>query len=248
MSATGNDIVAIAVIFALAGFVKGVVGLGLPTISMGLLALTMPSPTAASLLLVPSFVTNLWQMFRGPGLRPLLRRLWGMMAAVCLGTWAGAGSMSPQYAPYSTGLLGLIVLLYGLSGLLSFRFDVPQNQRKWVSPVIGGITGLITSATGVFIIPAAPYLQGIGLEKEELVQALGLSFTVSTLALAVNLVHLGAVDKSLAWPSAIALVTTLAGMAAGQAIRLRIDAKLFRTLFFGGLVLLGMHLAFRAIV
>src|SRR6185295_20338072 len=43
----------IAFVFLLAGFVKGVVGLGLPTISMGLLSLAMPPAQAAALLVVP---------------------------------------------------------------------------------------------------------------------------------------------------------------------------------------------------
>ena len=63
---------------------------------------------------------------------------------------------------------------------------MPKAWEPILGPIVGAITGLITAATGVFVIPAVPFLQGIGLEKEELVQALGLSFTVSTLALAVN--------------------------------------------------------------
>jgi len=42
------------VTFLLAGFVKGVIGLGLPTVSMGLLTLVMAPAKAASLLIVPS--------------------------------------------------------------------------------------------------------------------------------------------------------------------------------------------------
>ena len=58
------------------------------------------------------------------------------------------------------------------------------------------MTGIITAATGVFVIPAVPYLQAIGLEKDQLVQALGLSFTVSTLALAANIARAGALNVS----------------------------------------------------
>jgi uncharacterized membrane protein YfcA len=59
----------VGVVFLLAGFVKGVVGLGLPTISTGLLAIAMPPVDAAEILLLPSFVTNLWQMLAGRTLR-----------------------------------------------------------------------------------------------------------------------------------------------------------------------------------
>jgi uncharacterized membrane protein YfcA len=54
-------IVVATLAFLLAGFVKGVIGLGLPTVSMGLLTLVMAPAKAASLLIVPSFVTNVWQ-------------------------------------------------------------------------------------------------------------------------------------------------------------------------------------------
>ena len=51
-----------AAVFIAAGIVKGVVGLGLPTLSMALLALAMALAQAAALLILPSLVTNVWQM------------------------------------------------------------------------------------------------------------------------------------------------------------------------------------------
>src|SRR6478609_8084073 len=78
-------------VFALAGFVKGVIGLGLPTIAMGLLSLQLAPAQAAALLVVPSFVSNVWQLVGHGGLGELLRRLWPMLAGVCAGTWLGAG-------------------------------------------------------------------------------------------------------------------------------------------------------------
>ncbi len=49
-------------IFVMAGLVKGLLGMGLPTLAMALLVILMPSPEAAALLLLPSVLTNLWQM------------------------------------------------------------------------------------------------------------------------------------------------------------------------------------------
>src|SRR5215467_13837913 len=88
-------------------FVKGVVGLGLPTISMGLLATAMPPVDAAGILLLPSFVTNVWQMLAGRTLRIVFRRLWPMMFAVCAGTWTGLGLMTGASAKFGTALLGV---------------------------------------------------------------------------------------------------------------------------------------------
>jgi hypothetical protein len=182
-------------------------------------------------------------MVAGPALRGIVRRLWPMMLAVCVGTWAGAGLMTGATGRYGAALLGLALMLYALSGLASIRIAVSERQEPWLGPVIGGLTGIVTAATGVFAIPAVPYLQAIGLEKEELIQALGLSFTVSTLALAVNLVIAGALKASIAGPGLGALVVALAGVWVGQTLRLRMHPETFRRWFFVGLLLLGLYLA-----
>lgn len=238
----------IAAVFALAGLTKGIVGLGLPTISMGLLAVVMTPVEAAAILVLPSFVTNVWQMVAGPSLQTVVRRLWPMMLAVCLGTWSGAGLITGATVLYGTSLLGAALLLYALTGVASVRLTASKEQEPWLGPIVGAVTGVITAATGVFVIPAVPYLQAIGLEKEELVQALGLSFTVSTLALTINLAFVGALKTSLAGPAVGALATACAGMWIGQVLRLRMNPITFRRWFFVGLLLLGAYLVVRSVI
>ena len=237
----------VAAVFALAGFAKGVVGLGLPTISMGLLALMMPPSEAAAILLVPSFATNVWQMGLNTGLRPIARRLATMMLGVCLGTWAGAGLMSEARGGWGGVLLGVALVAYAVTGLMSVRFSVTRRAERFFSPLIGAATGLVSAATGVFVIPAVPYLQALGLEKEELVRALGLSFTVSTIALAVNLGSTGALEMSLIPLTALALVTAVLGMSLGQSVRRRLRPETFRRWFFASLLGLGGYLALTAL-
>ena len=81
---------AIAGAFLLAGFVKGVIGLGLPTVSIGLLGLLLTPAQAAAILVVPSLVTNVWQAWPAAVLLALARRLWPMLAGICVGTFIGA--------------------------------------------------------------------------------------------------------------------------------------------------------------
>jgi hypothetical protein len=238
----------IAAVFALAGFVKGVIGLGLPTIAMGLLALAMPPVEAAAILILPSLLTNLWQMLAGPALRSVARRLRPMMIGVCLGTWAGAGFMTGPHARFGATMLGVALILYALAGLCALRLRLHAGLERRLGPIIGAITGLITAATGVFVLPTVPYLQAIGLEKEELVQALGLSFTVSTVALAVNVAWAGALNIAMAGATLTALAAACAGMWCGQALRLRMAPAAFRRWFFTGLMALGLYLALRSAV
>jgi hypothetical protein len=84
-----ESLVFVALVFLFAGWVKGVVGMGLPTVSMGILSLVMAPVQAASLLVVPSFVTNVWQFVTGPSKLIVIRRLASMMLFVCIGTALG---------------------------------------------------------------------------------------------------------------------------------------------------------------
>ena len=238
-------LLAITTIFIMAGLVKGVVGLGLPTVAVGLLGLVMTPMEAASLLIVPSAVTNVWQLAAGPSFRPLLRRLRLMLIAICAGTLAGGMMLPRDLTGYATMALGAALMLYAIIGLAAMRITVPARLEAWLSPVAGAATGLVTSATGVFVIPAVPYLQGLGLDKEELVQALGLAFTVSTFALAASLALGGAFQPAVAATSFYALIPALIGMFCGQWIRLRIRPEVFRKIFFVGLLGLGAHLSLR---
>ena len=238
---------AITAIFLLAGFVKGVIGLGLPTVAMGLLALVMAPAQAAALLVVPSFLTNVWQAM-GPELIPPVRRLWPMLLGICAGVWAGGGLLTAAGGVRASIGLGAVLALYGVLGLTSVEFSVPARLEPWLSPLIGVITGIVTAATGVYMIPSAPYLQAIGLKTEGLVQALGLSFTIATVALAATLVQDGALQISVAGASVAALAPALLGMVLGQWVRARVRSETFRICFFAGSLLLGAHLALRGLI
>ncbi|MDB5371161.1 MAG: hypothetical protein JWP20_2719 [Roseomonas sp.] len=234
--------------FLLAGMVKGLIGLGLPTIAMGLLGTVMAPAEAAALLVLPSMVTNLWQLADGPGLGPLSRRLWPMLAGVALGTLAGmAAGLLPGQGGATAGL-GAALLAYAAFGLLPFRLPlVPPRAEAWAGPLAGLLTGVVTAVTGVFVLPAVPYLQALGLERDRLVQALGLSFSVSTLALAAGLALGGGFGGGALSGSVLALVPALAGMALGGRLRGRVPAATFRRCFFVGLLLLGGHLLWQGL-
>ena len=226
-------------VFVLAGMVKGVIGLGLPTFSMALLALWMPPAHAAALLLLPSLVTNVWQAGPRRTLGPLLKRLGGMQAGVWLGTVGGVWLWGPPAGRSGALLLGLALIAYAAWGLAGRSVRVPAAHEGWLGPLLGALTGLLTALTGVFVIPVVPYLQGLGLSKDALVQAMGLSFTVSTLALAVGLWGVGSFGVSGAAASLWMLPAAVLGMWLGQALRTRLSAGVFKRCFFVGLALLG---------
>src|SRR5882724_10608343 len=233
----------VAASLLLAGFIKGVLGLGLPTVSMGLLAVTMPPGRALAIIIVPAIVTNIWQTFVGPYLRDIMRRLWPLMVGTVIGIWLNAGMLTGPYARYGAIVLGVLLVIYAIIGLNKFNFNVARRDEKWIGGIVGVMTGVVSAATGVQVIPSMPFMQSIGMEKDELVQALGVFFTVATVALAFNLTSAGLLTAATAWPGAVAMAASFAGMFTGQAVRTRMQPETFRRWFLIALILLGTYLA-----
>lgn len=238
----------IAFAFLLAGFVKGTLGLGLPTVAMGLLATTMAPGQAIAIVIVPAIVTNIWQTFVGPYLRDIIKRLWPLMLGTVAGIWLNAGLLTGPYAAYGTVVLGVLLVIYAIVGLSRFNFKVARRHEKWVGGIVGVITGMISAATGVQVIPSMPFMQAIGMDKDELVQALGVFFTTATLALAFNLTASGLLTAATAMPGAVAMVASFIGMFIGQAVRTRMQPDVFRRWFLISMILLGIYLAGSALL
>lgn len=235
----------VAITFLLAGIVKGVTGMGLPTLAMGLLGTIMPPVAAASLLIVPSFVTNVWQLFAGPNFASILRRLWLMMIGILIGTMAGSWVLASDNVKWTTAGLGAALIVYAAYTLLARQLTVPASAEHWSSAVVGFVTGIVTGGTGVFVVPAVPYIQALGLSRDDLIQALGLSFTVSTIALAAGLAAHGAFQVEHIAMSSLAVAPALLGMWLGQILRQRISPETFRRWFLMFLILLGLELLAR---
>lgn len=230
-------------VFALAGMIKGTIGLGLPAVAMGLLTLFISPLQAATLLIVPSMVTNVWQLFAEGHVLRLVRRFWSLLMGIIVGSiWSvfptlGHGEFQ------SEALLGGMLTLYGLYGLFAKNMPNLAPYEKYLSPVIGYLGGALTVATGVIVIPVVPFLQSLHLKRDDLVQSLGLAFTVSTICLAVflqqNPIEAMPFDYKMAL---IALFPALVGMWLGTKIRYRIPEQKFRKVFFCGLVIFGGYM------
>ena len=238
----------VVVAYLLAGSVKGVIGMGLPTVAIAILASVMSPAKAAAILIAPSLFTNVWQMLVGPYLGALVRRLGPMLIGLWVGAWAGAGILTGGNSKQAALGLGLVLIAYAALGLSKIEFSLPRRFEIWVGPLVGLVTGVVTAATGIFVIPALPYMQAIGLEKDELVQALGLHFTTST-----RRARRRAVERQrLRYAARDAVADRdragAAGMVIGQKVRQLVSVATFRLCLFLLLLVLGVQLVARNLV
>jgi uncharacterized protein len=238
----------VALAFLAGGAVKGAVGLGLPTVVLAALAPYMPVSKAAAILVVPSLVTNVWQLFGGPRPARSAFRLAPLLAGLVVGTLLAPIGMATVNTNVATLCLGALLLSYAVIGLANLTLALPPAAEPWASPILGAVSGLVNAATGLFVMPLVPYLQSLDMEKDELVQALALCFTTGALALGLRLWMDGTSVVGELTGSALALAAALVGMPLGKALRDRSSQQVFRKCFFAVLLAVGAGLAAKALL
>lgn len=245
------DPLTLAIIFAtflFAGAVKGVIGLGLPTISLALLTVAFDLTTAMALLLVPSFATNLWQAMIGGNGIAIMRRLWLFFTMATVTVGLGGLMLTRVDLDVLSALLGVLIALYAGFGIFGLSFTITPTRERWAGPLAGAVNGVLTGMTGSFVMPGVMYLQSIGLTRDMLIQAMGILFTLSTLALGISLGANDLLDRAQGLMSASGVLPAVIGMVCGQQIRHRLSEQLFRRIFFFSLMLLGLYIIASALV
>jgi uncharacterized membrane protein YfcA len=236
----------IGLAFMLAGMVKGIIGMGLPTVAMSVLGLLMGTPEAVALLALPTLVTNTWQLLGGPGLDRLLRRFAPLLVTLAAGGFLGSTTLA--HAGFAGGVLGAVLAIYGLFGLLAPRFHVPPRLERPLAPVVGLLSGLLYGSTGLAVIPLIPYMASLKLDKEELIQAFGMAFSACAIGLTLGLIMGGRMQMSVTWTSLLALLPAMAGMMLGQRIRHRMQPEAFRRFFLIWMLVIGSTMLVKAVL
>lgn len=234
-------VVFVLCVFFVAGIVKGLVGIGLPTITLALTSFILPLSDMIAVIALPTVVANLWQAAVGGNFRKIVRRQWPlilpMIVTLFLTMWL-IGRKTPQWAFL---VLATILVIYGGLGLLRIRLRIHADLEKPLAPVIGVISGMVAGLIGVPVVPLMPYMQGLDVKPAELVQSLGVIVSIASIALTASLLRYGLLDQHHVIISAIAIVPAVAGQTVGAVIRQRLSIEQFRLVVFWALLLTGLY-------
>lgn len=243
-----QTLILIAVAFLLAGTVKGVVGMGLPTVILAMTTAVIGLKAAIVLILLPTLLTNIWQALNGGQARAVIRVIWPFLLFMALFTQLGGMVMARADVQWLTILLGLILMLYGIVSLGGLHPRMPEGWNRWMGPLAGLCSGILAGMTGAGAFPGLLYLQSLGLPRNMLIQAMGMKFATIALALTASMGGQNLLSIELGAVSLASLLPAIIGMAIGARLRRGLSEALFRRLFFLGLVAMGATIALRAIV
>src|SRR5260370_13425487 len=133
---TTSQIIFGLAVFLIAGTVKGLVGLGVPTITIALTALVLPLPEAMALISLPTVVANLWQAAVGGKFRLIVRRQWPLivplMIVLYLTLWL-VGQKGPNWAFL---VLAVVLVVYIPLGLLRIRLPIHADLENALAPAL----------------------------------------------------------------------------------------------------------------
>ncbi|MBX2805632.1 MAG: sulfite exporter TauE/SafE family protein [Hyphomicrobiales bacterium] len=241
MDLLASTLLIAAVLFIFAGGVKGLIGVGLPTVAIALLINLMPLSDAVAVMFIPAFVSNVWQASSGGNAGIILKRFWPFLLCLFIGTWFGVSILVIADPDLMAGLFGLVLSIYSA---LSLARPAPLPLAPfevWLSPVLGAINGLISGMTGSYLMPGVLYMQALGLRRDELIQAMGVFFLCAVIALGVALAGQNVMQLSHAGYSLLMLPPTMAGYFLGERYRKTLPEETFRKVFFAGLLMMGLY-------
>lgn len=247
MTADLYSLIAVGLVFLFAGFVKGIVAIGLPAISISLLSHIIGVREAIFITLAPALLTSLAQAVLGPSLRVIAIRLWPLLALGALAIMFAASFAVRGNTTILAMIVGSLIMVYALANLLRIRLPHPGAHEKYLTPLMGLMGGTLGGMSGMFVMPAVPYMQTLGLNREELIQAIAVWFTVAALVMLASVGARGALTPNvLAWTS-IAIVTSLTGIWFGTKARGKLSERMFMQVFFVAFLLLGSFIVFKAL-
>ncbi|MCG8545708.1 MAG: sulfite exporter TauE/SafE family protein [Alphaproteobacteria bacterium] len=233
----------IAAAFIIGGAVKGVIGGGLPTVCIPLIALVIDPAVAVSISILPVLGSNLWQALQGGHYREVIRRFWPYLGLVLVGVIAGAQILATADPKLTALVLGSLLIAIPLIQLLLRDLSVPERLQPVLNPIVGGTCGLIGGMTGIFA-QTILYAAALRLPKDLLVSLLAMTALSATLPLYISLIANNVLQWNELAMSAVGLIPVAIGMIAGRRVRDRISQLVFQRLLFVGLALLGVKLVY----
>ena len=233
--------------FFLAGVVKGIAGMGLPTVALGIMTLWIDPRTAIALILFPMMMTNIAQFFLAGQLLRTVRRFAPFATVLTCGVAVTALATATTPDRILFGALGAVLLLYVSSSWAGWIPAIRPKYDGWAQVSFGLFGGLIGGLTGTWAAAIGIYLSVRQADKDEFIRATGFLISIGSLPLAVSYAFLGFLTGPLSGISFLMIAPAILGMWLGSRLRSRLSPHAFRNAVLLVFVVLALNLIRRSI-
>lgn len=221
------ELVVIVVAMALGGFVKGATGVGLPQITIPVMAIFLGVEHAVVVMAIPGVVTNAWLFWRHRAHLRATRDLPMLLGAGAAGTVIGTLGLHALDARVLGLVLAGVILLYVAIVTAKSDLAFPPDLTRYTSPPVGLLAGLMQGSTGMSGPVLSTYLHGYRLGKEAFVISVVTLFQVFALTQAITLAQLGLYTTARLVESLLALLPLMAAVPLGAWFSSRMSRQAF---------------------
>ena len=240
-------LIQVVLIFLAGGMVKGLIGVGLPTVTLTLLSFVFDIKDSISIILIPIILTNLYQMLDGNSLKEIIGEVKFFLIGSFLFIFPGFYFLTILKSDTILAILALLLIINSFMSLMKYEIKLKNYKSKVIQLGIGSLTGITTGVTSIYTMPFIFLIQSLNYSKNKVIQLMGLSFFIFACMQLILFSSHGMIDFDKLSISLLACLPILAGVYFGTALRKKISETLFKTLFNIMLVAMGSLLILKII-
>ena len=214
--------------YFIAGSIKGVIGIGLPTTGMAILSFFVSPLAALGLNLIPMFITNFWQFFKAENHIKILKQYKFfalLMIIFILITSFYAVSLGDNLIRF---LFGIIVVFFVLSNFLGFNPKIKNKNDTLMQISLGSFSGFLGGATSLWAMPITFYLLMKNLTPKQFVDASGFFILVGCFPVSIGYISTEVFSIEMVSFGLVGSVFGLIGFQLGEKVRDKINPVIFK--------------------
>ncbi|MGN6733466.1 MAG: sulfite exporter TauE/SafE family protein [Candidatus Binatia bacterium] len=236
----------VALALLVAAFVKGATGFGFPLIATPTVALLLDIRTAVTILILPNLFMDSAQVIRDGFPYAILRRFKGLIAPTIVGVFLGTLVLVKMPLWVLNLCLGAMLLIFVIASMFKWEFTVSAQQEKFLSPLVGLLSGFLNGVTNAAGPALAIYLYGLKVDKRTFVKSLATIFVTTKLSQLAAISTWNLLNWYTIKLSVLVLLFSLTGFYAGLKTQDRVDQAVFNRGLLVLLALIGLLLIVRA--
>ena len=231
---------------ALGGLVKGITGMGLPLVTIPVLAEFLGVERAVLTMIIPTLTLNAYQVWTHRDANSELPELPRFLLAGIPGAALGATVLYLASEQFLSAMLGIWLLGYVLLRLLRPAFSLPLASRMRWSPLVGAGAGALQASTGIAAPIIAPYADSLGLRPHAYVYAVSAAFGAFAVFHFAIVIGSRLYTPELLTQSLLAVIPAAAFIPVGMALRRFVSRRTFELLIRLLLAVMSVRLIYIA--
>jgi uncharacterized membrane protein YfcA len=230
---TPESLVIIFAALAIGSFAKGMTGLGLPPVSIAILAVFFGVEHAIVVTTIPVAFSNIQIVWMWRKRITEIPQVWPPLIAAAIGVAAGTWVLANLDERMLTIVLTVWIAFYLLTVLFNLKIEPDGKMAHVLSPLIAAGAGICQGATGMSGPFIATWAHAWGFVKETYV------FATSLLFLSISVTHVlgigiaGLYDQERIVQGLLAIIPVMIFIPIGMRLTERVSARVFNLMIVG---------------